>query len=154
VDGTELETRLIRSVDGGATWTTALTKSPSGQVGEVATNPYDPGEVYVTAGSSVFRSTDSGASFSDLGLKASGYWSGLSFDGANPQTVSLYDGEKPGVRWAYTYPKRAEEPKSSSLPSAGGIPAESVLPTLSGLGAILSLAGLRLRRLWRADKAA
>ena len=130
---------LMRSGDGGATWTTAL-DTLDDVIEAMATNPLDPRELYVaTAEKGIYRSTDEGLTFSLLPLPAEKD-AGTRFlylDRANPQTLYANAGQE---LWAYTLPMRA-----GGLPGTGSPTAET-LATLAGLGAALSLIGVRLRR--------
>jgi len=73
-----------RTDDAGLTWRSLFDKGPAASVGAVAVAPSDPKTLYigtgqpeprydVTAGYGVFKSTDGGATWTDLGLKDTRY---------------------------------------------------------------------------------
>jgi photosystem II stability/assembly factor-like uncharacterized protein len=95
---------VYRSVDGGASWTTAAQTTPNGIVSAIIVDPSDEQTVYLaTAGNGVIvvvKSSDGGASWRSANDGLPGMWIGdFAIDPTQPQTI--YAGTNAGV-WKST----------------------------------------------------
>ncbi len=89
---------LWRTLDAGRTWTALFDHGPAASVGAVAVAPSDPRVIYVGTGQpeprydvapglGVYRSSDGGATWTDLGLHNTRYIGKIWVDPHNPDTV-------------------------------------------------------------------
>lgn len=87
-----------KSADGGATWTPVFDKEPSPAIGAVAIDPADENVVYVGTGESnprndvsfgdgVYKSTDGGKTWHNVGLSGTRHISRIVIDPKNPTHV-------------------------------------------------------------------
>jgi photosystem II stability/assembly factor-like uncharacterized protein len=117
-----------RTDDAGQTWRSLFDQGPAAAVGALAAAPSDPKTLYIgtgqpeprydiAAGYGVFKSSDGGATWTDLGLKNTRYIGRIWVDPTNPDTVLVgaqghFFGESPdrgvyrstdgGKTWSHT----------------------------------------------------
>jgi len=80
--------------DGGRVWKPMMDTLPVSSIGAVAVAPSNPNIVYAgtgeeSPGQGVFKSTDAGATWTNVGLKDSRYIDGLVVDPRNPDVVTV-----------------------------------------------------------------
>jgi photosystem II stability/assembly factor-like uncharacterized protein len=87
---------LLKSTDGGKTWSTVDSGLPQNQLRALAVNPADPSTLYVGTETGVFHSSDGGATWSEMntGLTSKDVFA-LAVDPVNPN--KLYAGTASGV---------------------------------------------------------
>ncbi len=91
---------VFKSVNGGASWQPVFDQSPSLSIGDIALDPANPNIVYVGTGEvncgggsmtyggdGIYKSTDAGATWSQIGLQATQYISRIVVDPSNSQRI-------------------------------------------------------------------
>ena len=129
---------LYRSTDGGNNWTQA----PNVQAGTLARSPSNPNIVYAGTwpGYSVYRSADSGASFSAPAGAPSGLFNSLAVDPLNPDRY--YSVGNSGVavdRWPYSSWNYLPAPASEAFLDAHAMAIDPRNPNILFVGGLSGL---------------
>lgn len=80
---------ILKSTDGGNSWSGTGAGLPNTYVGILAVDPVTSGKLYVVTGSTIFKSTDGAATWNplDTGLPSNAFVNSLAIDPANPSRI-------------------------------------------------------------------